>query len=681
MPTLTTQPPPTATTPTAAVRVASPPRAVQLAAGTTVQMRRDGSLTDPMTLPQAARHRRIALASLEAVWEALWQLAVPTAGVLSRVPAAVVAQIADKSIAQVNRSIPLLRAFGLIRRRGRRRGAWDTTIPALVAHAAADNDALDALWQAATAPTRDRVIPRSAARIAAAAGDVDHAAHITPEPLACAAVPLCDLAAVTELVVLAVGPQARNQSWQGDLAAALRAGWSPRALATELTRNLDTARVVPSVCRDRLMVVIGRVPQAHRHCCGEWVEPQPPPGHGDPHPVPWHSHPPRRSPAEPERPPADVGPVEEPPASVVMAQIAHNHANTRTTSRKDSHRTSLSPPNPPTTGGETQQQPPPAASEAAETLSNAILTEATELRCVRLRRDDRVEAVATLARQLDDADADLDSLDLRLDTLLGLIAGTSTVDRPAKILMWRVRNPTDRARIAARYRPAVDRLGAAGLSEPAAAAVASAHARRVAARVAVQALHDREREAAQLAELEQQQARAARQAAVDADRRRQDRQQAARRLCDAAEGLLGRALNPAVPPIAERIVLAPPPAAGAALRRHARDAVLAADLAALAAAAGFAADLIALPVLILPQGALRRALSAHAAHRGDLLRAVCAGEPPPAAADPAIAAALDPADIDAALTAAAASDALDTDQRRAWGEWLIAARIMRRTRR
>lgn len=680
MPALTTRPPPAAPPPAAAVRTL--PTAAQLAAGTTVQLRRNGALSEPLTLADAARHRRIALSSLEAVWEALWRLGAPTAGVLSRVPAAAVAELSATSVAQVNRAIPLLREFGLIRRRGRRRGAWDTTIPALVAHAAADNDALDALWQATPAPGQrlDRAVPASARRVAADVGDVDPAARVPPPALACTELPVCDLAAVTELVVLAVGPQARNQSWQGDIAAALRAGWSPRALAAELTRDLRRVRNVAAVCRDRLMVVIGRVPEAHRHCCGDWVEPQPAPGHGDRRPAPWHTHPPRSAPAATA---VDVTAAGEAAVEafepVVASQVALNRAHTRSTSRKDPVTTTPSPPVPSRFGGEPPTRQPTTVSKEAETLSSSIIAEAIEVADVRLRSEDRARAITVLADELDRDPRPLGDLELRLDAVLGLVAGTGSARSASKVVMWRLDNPDERGVVVAKYRAAAAKVGVGGLSEPCAAAVMAAHGDRVAAAAAERAAADRAREAEQLARIDRRQREDA-----EAEQARQAERAATVRSAGAAlrsrsEAVLGRPLHPQVAAVAERLVDTPAGAAATVLRRFARSAELAEDLAVLAQAAGLVAELSAMPVMVLPQGPLRRALARFRQMPGPLSEAVRRAQMPPTSPPSrSEAAELDPRDIDAALTEAAANPGLDAVSRRAWGEWLIAARTLRR---
>ncbi len=649
------------------------PRAVELAAGTTVAQVRSAALTEPVDLAAAARHRRVALDVVEGVWAAMWQLAAPTAGVL-RIPAAQLGRHAGASVAQVNRVIPLLRDFGLISRRGRRRGAWTTTVHALVDAAASDHAALTAAWQ------RPAAKPISAATRQEARSVAPLSATAPPDGTACPAPQPCDLAAVADVIMPIVGVQVRNHSWQADIAAALELGWSPQQLATELTRDLGDARDVRRVCRHRLMVVIGRVPARHRHCCGQWVQPQPPPGHGERHQPPWLTHLPGQAPVDTAAEGADD--------RVVAPEVAHNPRETRTTSRKDLLDTHASPPQTPPPSGENATKSTTATGSdyaplALRTLSADIVAEAVQILRVDVAATAQAPLASRLAAQLDAQGADADDEHVRLDVTLGLVAGTSGTRDPVRVLAWRVNHPDERAAQAARYRAAARHVGGTQLGEPCAAEAFALHDRRLEAAREVRAQRALERSsrtvdlAAERARSEQ--AARTRRAAAD----RQQLTRAAAQLQAGAEKLLGRSLRAGAARICGELVGQPAAAIAAVLRRQVRQqSAHVEDLAAVVMAAGVADELLRLPTIMFPAGRLRDAVAGPAqgtaAGPGSLTQAVRAAAPPPAV-PPTVdqAAAADLGDIDAAIAAAGVPGTMPAVRRREWAAWLIALRNVR----
>ena len=658
------------------------PRAAELAAGVTVPVVRAGALSEPVDLASAARHRRVAADAVEAVWAAMWQLAAPTAGVL-RIPAAQLARRAGASVAQVNRVIPLLRDFGLISRRGRRRGAWTTTIHALVDAAASDQEALAAVWEQPAGPQ----ISAATRREAHATGRLS--AHAPAGSTACGAPRPCDLSAVADVVAPIVGVQVRNHSWQGDMAAALELGWSPQQLATELTRDLDDARDARRVCRHRLMVIIGRVPARHRHCCGQWVPPQPPPGHGDRHQPPWLTHQPAASPTADVTPavrrePADVEAV----APTVASTVAHNPGEPRTTVRKESKNTDAPPPQTPPTGGEQALKKTPTPSTTripahVVTFSEAIVADAIAILSLQVPASARTAMTARLAAQLDLQHGDPGDEQLRLNLTLGLVGGTAGTRDPARVLGWRVAHPLERTRVAARYRAAGRAVGGTQLGEPGAAAAFALHEQRLAATAAERSAHTLERNAA-LTAAAAEQARVARLAAAEQDQQaRQARDAQAAQLRRRAQQSLGRVLGADASAWCSEIAGLPAAAVAAMLRRKTPlSQATIEDLVALFDSAGIAGELLQLPSIVFPAGPLRAGVAAlvtpSGPRHGPLTRAVLDGEAAPTR--PATAAQggqADAADIDAALAAAGVPGRRPAAQRRAWGAWLIDLRTIR----
>lgn len=692
----------------------------RLAAGRQEQLRCTGGFTVPLSLAEATLERGVSLGTLQAAFDALCALCQrsPTR-VFARVSAAQVAAAADISVTRVNRAVPLLAAFGLIVRRPRHRGAWETTVPALVEAAAAGEGTLDRLWaQPAAEPGPPQWRVPAAVADAASWVRMDPAA-LEPQPTrSCPCRPRCDLGEIIEQLVAVIGPQARDRSWQDDLHAGLAAGFSAQFLLWELTRDMHDARSPAAVARTRLHGLLGRAKRRSRHACSD----------ADQHAaaVSWHNqavaalgahqaaseatqgapaqalateragfvrerdHVRRRGLAQgaAAKPAASLRAREatEPvPVAADPEAVEVDPAEYRETNRKDLNNDLLLRESPPQTPPHPTDDGGPNAETAASNFALSVTDEAAEILGERITGQVRLRCAGAVDRFVAGT-----SERERLAAVLGLVVGTQGAGSPWRLAMWRAWHPEDAARKASPFVALIEAGLGNTIRDPAGWLAAENHRVRVLQRQRGLA-EQSQRRAEQLAEGADARARAAA-AAVERDRDAglEARAAAAQEALAQAERRLGRPLHPAVARTA-------PLAAGAELVLVVRRLVrvlsripgLEADAAALLVGSGrwenLPAELATLPAMVMPAELAERLSAAAGPLGGDGAGAptVSAGSLSGVAAAGssedvrAFMAGLNPAtvarsEIDAAITAAAANELLSAQARRE-----IAAELVR----
>ena len=696
----------------------------RLAAARRVQLRCAGGVTEPLAIQQACLERGVSTATLQSAFDAICVLCQrsPTR-VFCRVSAAEVAALdAALSVTKVNRAVPLLAAFGLIVRRARHRGPWETTVPALVDAAAAPEGSLDELWDQPTAEAGlpPWPVPASVAEAASWVRMPEAALEAQPTR-SCPCRPRCDLGEVIEQLVAVIGPQARDRSWQDDLHGALSAGYSAQYILFELTRDMHDARAPGGVARCRLYGMLGRPRRTTRHVCSDadqhaaavsahcqaltarqadWraAEPLPGPSRGDvlaerpgfalerKH---YQAAEVRRR-ADSAKPAATAVVPTGPVTPLVNGAVGIDTAEYRETSRKDLKDAQSPPQTPPhpTTLTTPSEEPIAQNSEQPSAWALAVVDEAAAIKSVEPSDRTRHRLAVQIAAHHERHDESA-----HLSAVLGLVAGTQAVRWPLRVMSWRAAHPSE----AARYAGPMMALVAAGLGDSirdpdAWLAVHHSTNRRAAAR-ALRA-RESERRAEELADRGQRSAAAESEAAGHEAAAREQR---AAGLTDAARALLGRRLHPAV----ERLV---PFAAGSSLLLAMRRAVrllgdipgVESEIAAVLAAAerwdDLGSALADLPPSVIDPVVAEAVAHAAATLTGPASSDARAGESSvrPGAAlvsaarqlgdddlEAFVAAAdlagLSRADIGGAVTALASNRLLSASQRRGWAARLLQA--------
>ena len=694
----------------------------RLARGRVVQLRCAGGVTEPLTIQQACLERGVSLPTLQSAFDAICVLCQrsPTR-VFCRVAAADVAALdPGLSVTKVNRAVPLLAAVGLIVRRARHRGPWETTVPALVDAAAAPEGSLAELWDqpAAEAGLPQWPVPASVAEAASWVRMPEAALQAQPTR-SCPCRPRCDLGGIVEQLAAVIGPQARDRSWQDDLHSALSAGYSAQYILFELTRDMHDARAPGGVARSRLYGMVGRPRRSSRHACSD----------ADQHAaaVSWHCQALAAREADWQAAEPPLGPsretvVAERPgfarerkhhraaemdrradsAKPAIAAKSRRDASTpqvavgvevadaeyRETSRKDLSNVKSPPQTPPQAITPTHIAEEPSAESSAQPSAWAltVIDEAAAIKHVAPSSRVRRRLAAQISAQHEHHDDHA-----HLAAVLGLVAGTQSARSPLRVMAWRAAHRDE----AQRYAGPMLALVAAGLGgtirDPDAWLAAHHSANR---RAAARAVGERESQwrGEELARGEQ---RWITPPATGLEHEADGRERRAAEVSQAAENLLGHRLHPAVAQLA-------PLAANSSLLLAMRRAVrvlggvpgVESEIAAVLTAAGRWDDLEAalgeLPRSVVDP-AIARAVS-HAAASGSrpVVRRVAAGQKGdgPSAALAAAAESLEDAaletfvakldvtalnrnDIGAVITALAVNPLLSSAQRRSWSARLL----------